>query len=149
MFGNGYARIPHRRFVTLLLLTAVLALESTHSGYQTCSSATCFPTAHNVADPTLDVALMSSAPCSFHGEAATESLESGTSLRAGPSTDIWHGASSSVVGQYCIFRDCSGPNCVVYEPENRVITSIGLKEVRPGGGETGFLLRACNKTSDA
>jgi len=134
MLASVYARAPHRRSVALLLFAAVLALESTHSGYQTCSSATCFPTAHNVADPTLDVYLLSTASCSVDGVPAEEGLENGTSVRSGSTTNISHGGRSSVVGQYCMFRGCSGPNCVTYEPENRNVSTISRKQYAPGGG---------------
>ncbi len=127
--------------LALLGVIGILAMQSRHSGYQSCGA--CSPTTHNIADPTLEPYLMAASPCTDEQNNQIDAglIESGTpSVRAGKN-NIVHGGRASVVGQYCQFRGCSGPNCVAWAPQNRNVQTIGLRQVAPSGTATNFPLK--------
>jgi hypothetical protein len=124
-------------------LLTVYGLSTSHLGYQSCTPATCQDQAFNIADPTLDVMLLSVQPCKFSGTDTDEGLEDGANVRAAQD-NISHGARSSVVGQYCVPRGCASGSCINLTPQNRNLTNLNLRILPPGGGYVNFLLKNLN-----
>jgi hypothetical protein len=144
MAVTGVASERRGKLIVLMLVSLVVALQTRHSGYQSCGAG-CVPTTHNIAPPTRIEYLMSSDPCFVDGMSDDEDLTDpeNTSVRAGQD-NIWQGGYASVVGQYCVFRGCSGPNCVTNPPTNRNVMTIGLRQVSPTGSSTFFGLGNLN-----